>query len=78
MGQPRRGRQYDEIQFAKTDGVLRGMRLGGLGKTAAAQREISARACHRPSPAKGRGSGYGGGLRVEFSGPAAAGCAGGG
>ncbi len=35
--------QYDEIQFSKTDGVLRGMGLGGLGKTAAAQREISER-----------------------------------
>ena len=33
--------QYDEIQFSKTDGVLRGMGLGGLGKTAATQREIS-------------------------------------
>src|SRR5215216_5498249 len=35
--------KYDEIQFAKTDGVLRGMGLGGIGKTAAAPRKISAK-----------------------------------
>jgi len=33
--------QYDEIQFSKTDAVLRGMGLEGLGKTDAAQRELS-------------------------------------
>jgi hypothetical protein len=33
--------QYGAIQFSKTAGVLRGMGLGGIGKTAAAQREIS-------------------------------------
>jgi lactoylglutathione lyase len=32
--------QYDAIQFSKTDAVLRGMGLGGLGKTAAAEREL--------------------------------------
>ena len=32
--------QYDEVQFSKTSGVLRGMGLGELGKTDAAQREL--------------------------------------
>jgi catechol 2,3-dioxygenase-like lactoylglutathione lyase family enzyme len=32
--------QYDEIQFSKTDAVLRGMGLGGLGKTEAARGEL--------------------------------------
>lgn len=32
--------QYDEIQFTKADSVLRGMGLGGLGKTDAARREL--------------------------------------
>lgn len=32
--------QYDEVQFSKTDGVLRGMRLDGLGKTGAAEKEL--------------------------------------
>jgi lactoylglutathione lyase len=32
--------QYDAIQFSKTDAVLRGMGLGGLRKTAAAEREL--------------------------------------
>ena len=32
---------YDEVQFAKTGGVLRGMGLGGLGKTDAARKELS-------------------------------------
>jgi catechol 2,3-dioxygenase-like lactoylglutathione lyase family enzyme len=32
--------QYDAIQFSKTDGVLGGMGLGGLGKSEAAQREL--------------------------------------
>ena len=33
--------QYDEVQFSKTDGVLRGMALAGLGKTRAARRELA-------------------------------------
>ena len=33
--------QYDEIQFSKTGGVLRGMGLGDLGKTEAALRELA-------------------------------------
>ena len=33
--------QYDEIQFSKTEGVLRGMGLAGLGKTPAARRELA-------------------------------------
>ena len=33
--------QYDEIQFSKTAGVLRGMGLDGLGKTEDAQRELA-------------------------------------
>jgi catechol 2,3-dioxygenase-like lactoylglutathione lyase family enzyme len=32
--------QYDEVQFSKSDGVLRGMGLLGLGKTGAALREL--------------------------------------
>jgi catechol 2,3-dioxygenase-like lactoylglutathione lyase family enzyme len=32
--------QYDEVQFSKTEGVLAGMGLGGLGKTAAARDEL--------------------------------------
>ena len=32
--------QYDEIQFTKTDGVLAGMGLAGLRKTAAAEEEL--------------------------------------
>jgi len=32
--------QYDEVQFSKTEGVLRGMGLGGLGKTPAAMEEL--------------------------------------
>jgi catechol-2,3-dioxygenase len=32
--------QYDEIQFSKTDGVLRGMGLEGIEKTDAARREL--------------------------------------
>jgi lactoylglutathione lyase len=32
--------QYDQIQFSKTSGVLRGMGLDGLTKTEAAQREL--------------------------------------
>lgn len=32
--------QYDEIQFTKTDGVLSGMGLAGLGKTSAAEEEL--------------------------------------
>ena len=32
--------QYDEIQFTKTRGVLRAMRLEGLGKTPAAAAEL--------------------------------------
>jgi lactoylglutathione lyase len=32
--------QYDEIQFSKTDAVLRGMGLGDLGKTEAALAEL--------------------------------------
>jgi lactoylglutathione lyase len=32
--------QYDEIQFSKTDAVLRGMGLEGLGKTEAARAEL--------------------------------------
>ena len=32
--------QYDEIQFLKTDAVLAGMGLGGLGKTDAAREEL--------------------------------------
>jgi lactoylglutathione lyase len=32
--------QYDEIQFSKTDAVLRGMGLGDLGKTEAALGEL--------------------------------------
>jgi catechol 2,3-dioxygenase-like lactoylglutathione lyase family enzyme len=32
--------QYDEVQFTKTAGVLRGMGLGGLGKTPAAFEEL--------------------------------------
>ena len=32
--------QYDEVQFSKTDGVLDGMGLEGLGKTEAARREL--------------------------------------
>lgn len=32
--------QYDEVQFSKTAGVLRGMGLGGLGKTRAAIEEL--------------------------------------
>jgi lactoylglutathione lyase len=31
---------YDAVQFAKADGVLRGMGLGDLTKTEAAQREL--------------------------------------
>jgi catechol 2,3-dioxygenase-like lactoylglutathione lyase family enzyme len=33
--------QYDQIQFTKAPGVLRGMGLSGLGKTPAAQEEHS-------------------------------------
>jgi catechol 2,3-dioxygenase-like lactoylglutathione lyase family enzyme len=33
--------QYDQIQFTKAPGVLRGMGLSGLGKTPAAQEELS-------------------------------------
>ena len=33
--------QYDEIQFSKTAGVLRGMDLDRLGKTDAARRELA-------------------------------------
>jgi catechol 2,3-dioxygenase-like lactoylglutathione lyase family enzyme len=32
--------QYDEVQFSKTDAVLRGTGLGGLGKTEAAAAEL--------------------------------------
>jgi len=32
--------QYDEVQFSKTDAVLRGMRLGSLEKTEAAVAEL--------------------------------------
>ena len=32
--------QYDEIQFTKAPGVARGMSIGGLGKTPAAQEEL--------------------------------------
>jgi catechol 2,3-dioxygenase-like lactoylglutathione lyase family enzyme len=32
--------QYDAIQFSKTDGVLRGMGLGEIEKTASARREL--------------------------------------
>jgi lactoylglutathione lyase len=32
--------QYDAVQFSKTSAVLRGMDLGGLGKTEAALREL--------------------------------------
>jgi lactoylglutathione lyase len=32
--------QYDAIQFSKTDAVLHGMGLGGLGKTEAALEEL--------------------------------------
>ena len=32
--------QYDEIQFSKTDAVLGGMGLGGLGKTEAARAQL--------------------------------------
>ena len=32
--------QYDEVQFSKRDEVLRGMGLGGLGKTDAARKEL--------------------------------------
>ena len=32
--------QYDEVQFTKAPGVLRGMQLEGLGKSAPAQREL--------------------------------------
>ena len=32
--------QYDEIQFTKTDRVLSGMGLAGLGKTPAAEEEL--------------------------------------
>jgi lactoylglutathione lyase len=32
--------QYDEIQFTKSEGVLTGMGLAGLGKTAAAEEEL--------------------------------------
>jgi catechol 2,3-dioxygenase-like lactoylglutathione lyase family enzyme len=32
--------QYDEIQFSKTEPVLAGMGLGGLGKTPEAQEEL--------------------------------------
>ena len=32
--------QYDEVQFSKTDAVLRGMDLDGLRKTEAARREL--------------------------------------
>jgi lactoylglutathione lyase len=32
--------QYDEIQFTKTDRVLAGMGLAGLGKTPAAEEEL--------------------------------------
>jgi catechol 2,3-dioxygenase-like lactoylglutathione lyase family enzyme len=32
--------QYDEIQFTKTDAVLAGMGLAGLGKTPAAEEEL--------------------------------------
>jgi catechol 2,3-dioxygenase-like lactoylglutathione lyase family enzyme len=35
--------QYDEVQFTKTPGVLHGMGLEGLGKTAAAQDELRAK-----------------------------------
>lgn len=35
--------QYDEIQFAKTPGVLAAMGLGGLAKTAEAEAEIRER-----------------------------------
>jgi hypothetical protein len=35
--------QYDAIQFTKSDAVLRGMGVGALGKTEAAQRELSDR-----------------------------------
>ena len=32
--------QYDEVQFSKTAGVLRGMGMGGLGKTPSAMKEL--------------------------------------
>ena len=32
--------QYDEIQFSKTEAVLQGMGLAGLGKTEAARQEL--------------------------------------
>jgi catechol 2,3-dioxygenase-like lactoylglutathione lyase family enzyme len=35
--------QYDEIQFTKAPGVLRGMGLDGLGKTEAARAELAAK-----------------------------------
>jgi lactoylglutathione lyase len=35
--------QYDEVQFTKAPGVVRGMGLGGLGKTAAAVEELRAK-----------------------------------
>lgn len=35
--------QYDEIQFSKTEGVLRGMGLEGLGKTDRALEELRAK-----------------------------------
>ena len=35
--------QYDEIQFTKAPEVLRGMRLEGLGKTAAARAELASK-----------------------------------
>ena len=32
--------QYDDVQFSKTDAVLRGMGLDGIGKSEAARREL--------------------------------------
>ena len=32
--------QYDEVQFSKTDAVMAGMGLGGLGKTEGAREEL--------------------------------------
>ena len=40
--------QYDEIQFSKAPGVLRGMGLDGLGKTEATRRELAEKGFSQP------------------------------
>ena len=45
--------QYDEVQFSKTDAVLRGTGLGHLGKTDAARAELAEKGLAEPAAPDG-------------------------